>query len=120
MIDGLLQTEAYARVLYGERRPACTEEQVDRLVAARIARQVLVRATCDGKPHPSQAFQASAIRPRTAASRLPQRTERAREPLPLLRSHASGIERVRFPVSVVMPCTAEPSRCGTESQEGRR
>ncbi|WP_328951818.1 Scr1 family TA system antitoxin-like transcriptional regulator [Streptomyces sp. NBC_00184] len=50
MIDGLLQTEAYARVLYGERRPACTEEQVDRLVAARMARQVLVRATGAGKP----------------------------------------------------------------------
>lgn len=39
VIDGLLQTEAYARALYGERRPAYTEEQVDRLVAARMARQ---------------------------------------------------------------------------------
>ncbi|MEE4488761.1 helix-turn-helix domain-containing protein [Streptomyces sp. BE230] len=39
VVDGLLQTEAYARALYGERRPAYTEEQVDRLVAARMSRQ---------------------------------------------------------------------------------
>lgn len=39
VIDGLLQTEAYARALYQERRPAYAEEQVDRLVAARMARQ---------------------------------------------------------------------------------
>ncbi|WSY86966.1 helix-turn-helix domain-containing protein [Streptomyces sp. NBC_00876] len=39
VIDGLLQTEAYARALYGERRPAYTEEQVDHLVAARMSRQ---------------------------------------------------------------------------------
>ncbi|WLQ41241.1 helix-turn-helix transcriptional regulator [Streptomyces laculatispora] len=41
VIDGLLQTESYARALYGERRPAFTEEQVDRLVAARMARQAI-------------------------------------------------------------------------------
>ncbi|MFF3258567.1 Scr1 family TA system antitoxin-like transcriptional regulator [Streptomyces sp. NPDC002932] len=41
VIDGLLQTEAYARALYGERRPAFTEEQVDRFVAARMARQAI-------------------------------------------------------------------------------
>ncbi|MEV0915079.1 helix-turn-helix transcriptional regulator [Streptomyces sp. NPDC049967] len=41
VIDGLLQTEAYARALYGERRPAFTEEQVDGLVAARMARQAI-------------------------------------------------------------------------------
>ncbi|WNI22995.1 helix-turn-helix transcriptional regulator [Streptomyces sp. ITFR-16] len=39
VIDGLLQTEAYARALYQERRPAYAEEQIDRLVAARMARQ---------------------------------------------------------------------------------
>uniref|UniRef100_A0AAU2VP94 Helix-turn-helix domain-containing protein n=1 Tax=Streptomyces sp. NBC_00008 TaxID=2903610 RepID=A0AAU2VP94_9ACTN len=41
VIDGLLQTEAYARALYRERRPAFTEEQVDGLVAARMARQAI-------------------------------------------------------------------------------
>ncbi|MFJ6463659.1 helix-turn-helix domain-containing protein [Streptomyces sp. NPDC091387] len=41
VIDGLLQTESYARALYGERRPAFTEEHVDRLVAARMARQTI-------------------------------------------------------------------------------
>lgn len=41
VIDGLLQTESYARALYGERRPAFTEEHVDRLVAARMARQAI-------------------------------------------------------------------------------
>lgn len=39
VIHGLLQTEEYARALYGERRPAFTEDQVERLVAARMARQ---------------------------------------------------------------------------------
>ncbi|MFJ4853852.1 helix-turn-helix domain-containing protein [Streptomyces sp. NPDC088730] len=41
VVDGLLQTEAYARALYGERRPAFTEEQVEGLVAARMARQAI-------------------------------------------------------------------------------
>ncbi|NED91211.1 helix-turn-helix domain-containing protein [Streptomyces sp. SID11233] len=41
VIDGLLQTEAYARALYRERRPAFTEEQIDGLVAARMARQAI-------------------------------------------------------------------------------
>ncbi|MCM2412308.1 helix-turn-helix transcriptional regulator [Streptomyces sp. RKAG290] len=39
VIDGLLQTEDFARALYRERRPAYTEDQVERLVAARMARQ---------------------------------------------------------------------------------
>ncbi|MFJ4912615.1 helix-turn-helix domain-containing protein [Streptomyces sp. NPDC088726] len=41
VVDGLLQTEAYARALYRERRPAFTEEQVEGLVAARMARQAI-------------------------------------------------------------------------------
>ncbi|WP_405562244.1 helix-turn-helix domain-containing protein [Streptomyces sp. NBC_01180] len=39
VVHGLLQTEEYARALYGERRPAYSEDEVDRLVAARMARQ---------------------------------------------------------------------------------
>ncbi len=41
VVHGLLQTEEYARALYGERRPAFSEEQVERLVAARMARQAI-------------------------------------------------------------------------------
>lgn len=36
---GLLQTEEYARALYGLRRPGYPEDEIDRLVAARMARQ---------------------------------------------------------------------------------
>ncbi|MER8031018.1 helix-turn-helix transcriptional regulator [Streptomyces bauhiniae] len=38
-IDGLLQTREYAQALYEMRRPAYTEEEIDRLVAARMARK---------------------------------------------------------------------------------
>ncbi|MFF9770700.1 Scr1 family TA system antitoxin-like transcriptional regulator [Streptomyces sp. NPDC014636] len=38
-MHGLLQTPAYARALYEMRRPAFTEEELDRHVAGRIARQ---------------------------------------------------------------------------------
>ncbi|WP_336321281.1 helix-turn-helix transcriptional regulator [Streptomyces lavendofoliae] len=41
VVHGLLQTEEYARALYGERRPAFSEDQVERLVAARMARQAV-------------------------------------------------------------------------------
>ncbi|MBT2449865.1 helix-turn-helix domain-containing protein [Streptomyces sp. ISL-43] len=43
VVHGLLQTEEYARALYELRRPAYREEQVERLVSARLARQELVR-----------------------------------------------------------------------------
>lgn len=36
---GLLQTEEYARALYALRRPAYPEDEIERLVAARMARQ---------------------------------------------------------------------------------
>lgn len=39
VIDGLLQTEEYARELFGLRIPAYDEDEVERLVAARMARQ---------------------------------------------------------------------------------
>lgn len=40
-IHGLLQTPDYARALYEMRRPAYTEEEVDRLVVARMARKTV-------------------------------------------------------------------------------
>ncbi|AXE26146.1 transcriptional regulator [Streptomyces globosus] len=44
VVMGLLQTEEYARALYGMRRPAYSEDQVDRLVMARLARQNVIQA----------------------------------------------------------------------------
>ncbi|WP_345044871.1 helix-turn-helix transcriptional regulator [Streptomyces sannanensis] len=41
VVHGLLQTEEYARALFGLRRPAYEEDELERLVAARMARQSL-------------------------------------------------------------------------------
>ncbi|MBT2456300.1 helix-turn-helix transcriptional regulator [Streptomyces sp. ISL-86] len=43
VVTGLLQTEEYARALFGLRRPGFSEDEVERLVAARLARQKLLR-----------------------------------------------------------------------------
>ncbi|GAA1044807.1 helix-turn-helix domain-containing protein [Streptomyces murinus] len=40
-IHGLLQTPEYAKALYGMRRPAYAEDEIDRLVAARMARKIV-------------------------------------------------------------------------------
>ncbi|KUO18742.1 helix-turn-helix domain-containing protein [Streptomyces dysideae] len=40
-IHGLLQTPEYAQALYAMRRPAYTEEEIDRYVAARMARKAV-------------------------------------------------------------------------------
>ncbi|MFF3089739.1 helix-turn-helix domain-containing protein [Streptomyces nojiriensis] len=42
-VAGLLQTEEYTRALYGVRRPAYSEDETERLVAARVARQEILR-----------------------------------------------------------------------------
>ncbi|WP_030846074.1 helix-turn-helix transcriptional regulator [Streptomyces griseus] len=52
VIDGLLQTEEYARALYRERRPSYAEDDIERLVAARMARQVVF----DRRPAPLLTF----------------------------------------------------------------
>ncbi|MFE7615612.1 helix-turn-helix domain-containing protein [Streptomyces sp. NPDC057496] len=52
VVHGLLQTPDYARALYGMRRPAFSEEEVERLVAARLARQGIF----DRQPAPVFAF----------------------------------------------------------------
>ncbi|MFD0124504.1 helix-turn-helix domain-containing protein [Streptomyces virginiae] len=39
VVTGLLQTEEYARALFGLRRPGFLEEEIERLVTARLARQ---------------------------------------------------------------------------------
>ncbi|MFB7598278.1 Scr1 family TA system antitoxin-like transcriptional regulator [Streptomyces sp. NPDC056160] len=45
VVNGLLQTEEYLRAVFASRRPAFSEEDVERLVAARLARQRVL----DGK-----------------------------------------------------------------------
>ncbi|MEW1627485.1 helix-turn-helix transcriptional regulator [Streptomyces sp. NPDC089173] len=52
VIHGLLQTEEYARALYAQRRPAYSEDDIERLVAARMARQVVF----DRRPAPLLTF----------------------------------------------------------------
>ncbi|MFF5531956.1 helix-turn-helix domain-containing protein [Streptomyces cinerochromogenes] len=42
VVNGLLQTEEYLRAVFGSRRPAFSEEEVERLVAARLARQEII------------------------------------------------------------------------------
>ncbi|MET9861749.1 helix-turn-helix transcriptional regulator [Streptomyces smyrnaeus] len=51
-IDGLLQTEEYARALFAMRRPAFSEEEVERHVAARMARQEILKR----QPTPTLTF----------------------------------------------------------------
>jgi transcriptional regulator with XRE-family HTH domain len=42
VVDGLLQTEEYARAVFGSRRPPFTEEKLEQQVAARLARQEIL------------------------------------------------------------------------------
>ncbi|WP_428814937.1 helix-turn-helix domain-containing protein [Streptomyces albus subsp. chlorinus] len=51
-IDGLLQTEEYARALYAMRRPAFSEEEIDRYVAGRVGRQEIF----ERRPAPMMTF----------------------------------------------------------------
>ncbi|WP_327189697.1 helix-turn-helix transcriptional regulator [Streptomyces xinghaiensis] len=52
VIDGLLQTEEYARALFDARLPACGDEELERLVAARIGRQSIF----ERRPAPTLTF----------------------------------------------------------------
>ncbi|MGY1437430.1 helix-turn-helix domain-containing protein [Streptomyces reniochalinae] len=51
-IDGLLQTEEYARALFAMRRPAYSEEEIDRYVSGRMARQAML----ERRPAPTLTF----------------------------------------------------------------
>ncbi|MFD0339564.1 Scr1 family TA system antitoxin-like transcriptional regulator [Streptomyces sp. NPDC127117] len=42
VVNGLLQTAEYLKAVFGSRRPAFAEEEVERLVAARLARQRII------------------------------------------------------------------------------
>ncbi|MEV6732712.1 MULTISPECIES: helix-turn-helix transcriptional regulator [unclassified Streptomyces] len=43
VVTGLLQTEEYARALFGLRRPMFSEDEIERLVTARMQRQKILR-----------------------------------------------------------------------------
>ncbi|WP_030772061.1 MULTISPECIES: helix-turn-helix domain-containing protein [unclassified Streptomyces] len=43
VVPGLLQTEEYARALFGLRRPGFSEDEIERLATARLARQKILR-----------------------------------------------------------------------------
>ncbi|CAL9379751.1 hypothetical protein SUDANB6_01035 [Streptomyces sp. enrichment culture] len=42
VVNGLLQTEEYLRAVFGSRRPAFSEEELDQRVTARLARQEII------------------------------------------------------------------------------
>ncbi|MFD9859358.1 helix-turn-helix domain-containing protein [Streptomyces alboflavus] len=51
-VDGLLQTKEYSRALFEMRRPAYSEDDIERLVAARMARQKILTR----RPAPALSF----------------------------------------------------------------
>ncbi|MFJ2432043.1 helix-turn-helix domain-containing protein [Streptomyces anulatus] len=95
VIDGLLQTEEYARSLYGERRPAYTEDDIERLVAARMARQVVF----DRRPAPLLTFvqEESTLRRRTGGRMVLRRQL----------EHLLELSQLRHVEIQVMPMEAE-------------
>ncbi|QIJ66792.1 helix-turn-helix transcriptional regulator [Streptomyces sp. JB150] len=52
VVNGLFQTPEYARALFGMRRPLYTEEELEQLIAARLARQKIL----DQQPTPIFSF----------------------------------------------------------------
>jgi transcriptional regulator with XRE-family HTH domain len=53
VVNGLLQTEEYLRAVFGSRRPAFSEEEVEQRVAARLARQEIINSA---RPTPAFSF----------------------------------------------------------------
>jgi transcriptional regulator with XRE-family HTH domain len=95
VIDGLLQTEEYARALYRERRPAYSEDDIERLVAARMARQVVF----DRRPAPLLTFvqEESTLRRRTGGRMVLHRQL----------EHLLELSQLRHVEIQVMPMEAE-------------
>ncbi|MEV7109262.1 helix-turn-helix domain-containing protein [Streptomyces anulatus] len=95
VIHGLLQTEEYARALYAQRRPAYSEDDVERLVAARMARQVVF----DRRPAPLLTFvqEESTLRRRTGGRMVLRRQL----------EHLLELSQLRHVEIQVMPMEAE-------------
>ncbi|NUW01378.1 helix-turn-helix transcriptional regulator [Streptomyces sp. CAI 127] len=95
VIHGLLQTEEYARALYAQRRPAYTEDDIERLVAARMARQVVF----DRRPAPLLTFvQEEATLRRRTGGRMVLRRQL---------EHLLELSQLRHVEIQVMPMDAE-------------
>ncbi|MFB7294655.1 helix-turn-helix domain-containing protein [Streptomyces rubiginosohelvolus] len=95
VIHGLLQTEEYARALYAQRRPAYTEDDIERLVAARMARQVVF----DRRPAPLLTFvQEEATLRRRTGGRMVLRRQL---------EHLLELSQLRHVEIQVMPTEAE-------------
>ncbi|MCT6778547.1 helix-turn-helix domain-containing protein [Streptomyces sp. CS7] len=95
VIDGLLQTEEYARALYAQRRPAYAEDDIERLVAARMARQVVF----DRRPAPLLTFvQEEATLRRRTGGRMVLRRQL---------EHLLELSQLRHVEIQVMPTEAE-------------
>ncbi|MCC3653353.1 helix-turn-helix domain-containing protein [Streptomyces sp. S07_1.15] len=95
VIHGLLQTEEYARALFGMRRPAYGEDELERLVAARLARQAIF----DRTPAPMLTFvQEEATLRRPIGGRMVLRRQL---------EHLLAVGRLRHVEIQVMPTAVE-------------
>ncbi|AXG82509.1 XRE family transcriptional regulator [Streptomyces paludis] len=95
VVHGLLQTEAYARSLYGLRRPAYDDNELERLVAARLGRQSIF----DRRPFPLLTFvQEEAVLRRPVGGRMVLRGQL---------EHLLKIGKLRHVEIQVMPTSAE-------------
>ncbi|MEV7614591.1 helix-turn-helix transcriptional regulator [Streptomyces sp. NPDC089799] len=95
VVPGLLQTEEYARALHSLRRPAFPEDQVERLVAARMARQQVI----DRRPAPllTLVLEEAVLR-RPIGGKIVLRAQL---------EHLAAIGRLRHVEIQVMPTTVE-------------
>ncbi|CAL9530748.1 helix-turn-helix domain-containing protein [Streptomyces albus] len=94
-IDGLLQTEEYARALYEMRRPAFGEDEIDRYVAGRMARQKIF----ERRPAPMLTFiQEEVTLRRPLGGRMVLRRQL---------QHLLELGRLRHVVIQVMPTASE-------------
>lgn len=94
-LHGLLQTEEYARALYEMRRPAFSPDEVDRYVAARMARQKMFHR----QPSPALTFVLEQV--------TLERTVGGRDILRRQLEHLLDIGRLRNVEIQVMPTDCE-------------
>ncbi|MFJ1745708.1 helix-turn-helix domain-containing protein [Streptomyces sp. NPDC088116] len=95
VVHGLLQTEEYARALFGLRRPAYDEDQLERLVGARMGRQEIFAR----RPAPLLTFvQEEAVLRRPIGGRMVFRRQL---------EHLLEIAKLRHVEIQVMPTAAE-------------
>ncbi|MFB6616952.1 helix-turn-helix domain-containing protein [Streptomyces sp. NPDC085524] len=94
-LHGLLQTEEYARALYEMRRPAYSRDEVERYVAARMARQEIFHR----QPSPALSFVLEQV--------TLERTLGGRDILRRQLEHLLDVGRLRNVEIQVMPTDAE-------------